>query len=70
LQGLRQPPEVTPSERRQADPGREKLWATDLSHVEVDAALDSPGKRRVLAHALTEAERTCRVFEVEFHSFG
>jgi hypothetical protein len=65
LERFRQPPKMPPGERRETEPDCEQSRATPLGHVEVDAALQRPGERRVRAQTLPETKGTRGVLHVE-----
>ena len=61
---------MAPGERREPEPDCEQSRSAPLGHVEVDAALQRPGERRVRAQTLPETEGTSRVLHVELDPLG
>jgi hypothetical protein len=61
---------MAPGEGREQTPDGEQSWSSPFGHVEVDAALQGPGERRVRSQPLPETEGTSGVRHVDFDPFG
>ena len=64
LERLGEPLQVAPGKRGQV-PAHGERGAVPLRHLEVDAALDSSGKRRVGSRPFTDAQATSQILDFE-----